>query len=581
MDAKTVAGLLAVLAIVPCTPRAAADMPWKTNGNLDTNPDYDFLGTINNLDLVLRTSNLERLRILNTGEAQFASDVAVAGNTDLSLDLTVGGNTSLALDLIVGGNSDFAGNVSIGGDVDIQSDLILSGYLGILGTNAQNDVPAAGYSFSSQGYGIPKAAKASAGPGFPQAPLHVQAVGPFDGNHVAIFESIGSASADGIAIMLANSHTNRDNNFVTFYNGSGTVTGRIEGFDLENGDWQDPPPLPTVGLGFTPPTFNSDFVDINFSGGSLPGLDIDFGVPPSFDFDHGSLPTLNFSLKPPFTFSEFPFSVTLPTQQEIEDLVCWSLENDIGDFLTLDPVSLAAAAIKVAASQICMDEGITYGTHGADYAEWLEKVDPQEHLQFGQLVGVHGGKVSLKTEGAEHVLAVSAKPAVLGNAPPPGREAAYEKIAMVGQVPVVVRGRVNPGDFIVPSGLNDGTAVAIAPDQLRLEQLPVILGRAWSGSTNDIYGFINVAVGVKGSEIADILARFDERLMAVESAGAVARDAEIDTLRHELEVRHDELCETQAELEELRAEVADLRNLTERLARLEGALEETAVASAK
>ena len=350
----------------------------------------------------------------------------------------------------------------------------------------------------------------------PEAPLHVEALGSYNGNHIAVFRSIGSSSADGIAIELDNEHTNAGNNFLTFYNGAGEAVGRVEGFDLENGDWIDPPPLPTIGLGLDPDIFNPSFVTYDWENGSLPSLNINFGEF-DFDFDPGSLPSLDIDIKSPIDFTVNPFEFDLPTVDELEDLMCWGLDNDVSDFLTLDPVSLAATALKVAAMQVCKDEGVTYGSKGADYAEWLPKLDPDAHLQFGQIVGIFGGKVSLKTDGADHIMAVSANPVVVGNTPPEAAQDQYIKVGFMGQVPVVVPGQVRIGDYIIPSGQEDGTAVAVSPEAIELEHLPKILGRAWSESNNDIYSMINVVIGVRSNEMAGILADYDERMRSLEA----------------------------------------------------------------
>lgn len=44
------------------------DDAWQTTGNTGTNPATNFLGTIDNQDLVVKTNNTERVRILSTGE---------------------------------------------------------------------------------------------------------------------------------------------------------------------------------------------------------------------------------------------------------------------------------------------------------------------------------------------------------------------------------------------------------------------------------------------------------------------------------------------------------------------------------
>ena len=44
---------------------------WRTTGNTGTNPTTNFLGTTDSQDLVLRTNNLERLRLTTTGRLEF------------------------------------------------------------------------------------------------------------------------------------------------------------------------------------------------------------------------------------------------------------------------------------------------------------------------------------------------------------------------------------------------------------------------------------------------------------------------------------------------------------------------------
>jgi len=524
-----------------------------------------------------------------------------------------------------------------------------------------------------------------------EALLHVEGEGTVCGEHVAFFHNTGrSRTGDGIAIQINNLHTNRDNNFITFFNGAKLVTGRIEGFDLQNGDWISPPPLPnlklSVNLGID---FNEDFLDlgalptaslvggrlpslsltggsfptanfspgsfpnINFTRGSLPSLTITGGSLPTASFNRGSLPSLSFSggqkpsasfttvtilgfsvptsfsffsgslpsatlnpgtrpslsfsggsfpnlnfqrgtlpkldvtggslpsltftggsfptlnvdpgafptlsfaggrlpsiQKSPFIFSTPSLTFNLPTPDELRDLFCWGLDNGIGTFMTMGAADIAATALKEAAIQVCKDEGVTYGSKGADYAEWLLKLDPKDTFQFGQIVGVHGGKVSLKTEGAEQIMAVSRAPVVVGNVPPSDEEANYVTVGFMGQLPVVVRGTVKLGDYIIPSGQEDGTATAISPDDLRLEHLGKTLGRAWSESDNDVYSLINVVIGLDGSEATVMLRRQHER-METQARRQVALAAENAQLQNEMMAVTAKLAGMLASLEKL------------------------------
>lgn len=396
----------------------------------------------------------------------------------------------------------------------------------------------------------------------PQAKLHIRGTGSFRGNHIAYFESTGSSSADGIAIQLSNSHTNIGNNFISFYNSSGTVTGRVEGFDLENGDWQNPPtfPIPTLivdpGITLNSNWFNTGlFPNINlstgtlpnavfskgtlpslsiswcgalgitypcslsFSKGSLPNLSFSKGTFPSLSVTGGSLPSLNSS---PINIGTPSLSVgNLPTLLDFENLMCWSMDWGISDFLTLDPVAIAANALKLAAAEKCKDEGVTYGSQGADYAEWLPKLDPKEQFRFGEIVGVYGGKISRKTVGAEQIMAVSLAPVVLGNLPPDNEKENYEKVGFMGKLPVVVRGKVMAGDYIIPSRFEDGTGIAVSPKNLLLSQVDKILGRAWSDSQSDIYGFVDVVIGVETNAATMILTKHQKLIQKQDQKYAV------------------------------------------------------------
>jgi len=512
----------------------------------------------------------------------------------------------------------------------------------------------------------------------PLSQLHVRGNGAddFAGNHVAFFENTSGPNADGIAIMINNPSTNRGNNYVTFLNGRRAVTGRIEGFDLESGDWIVPPPLPDIGVTLDPavsynpnwfnpgslptatfnrgqlptatfnrgtlptasltggalpslsfsggslpsatfnrgtlptvswndgslPSFSANYCNVvginvlcgfswsagstpslSFSGGSLPSLTFNRGSLPTATFSRGSFPNLSFSPgslptltfnggalpsltfsggslpsinSPPIVFGEPSLTFDLPTEAELEALFCWAEETGVTDFLQLDPVSLAVANIRQEVAKRCKDEGVTYGSKGADYAEWLPKLNPEDRFQIGQIVGVIGGKVSLKTEGAEQIMAVSRAPVVIGNVPPEDEKHKYTTVGFMGQLPVVVRGKAKAGDYIVPSGLEDGTAVAVSPEELELKHLGRTLGRAWSDSDNDIYSLVNVAIGLNGNEEKIILEKQHDRIEA-HSRQQVALAAENIQLRSELAAMQVEMRNVLAMVRKLEDQTRD------------------------
>ena len=163
--------------------------------------------------------------------------------------------------------------------------------------------------------------------------------------------------------------------------------------------------------------------------------------------------------------------------------------------------------------------GVSYESGSGDYAEWLERVSPQEDLSYGEVVGVTGGKISRNTIGVDHVMVVSKAPIVLGNMPEPNREKDFEKVAFMGQVPVRVMGKVSVGDYILPSGYNDGLAKAVAPARMRLQDYNQIVGVAWESGNASTLNMVNVAVGLNQNDM---------------SAQLIKQQAEIDMMKQQL-----------------------------------------------
>ena len=166
--------------------------------------------------------------------------------------------------------------------------------------------------------------------------------------------------------------------------------------------------------------------------------------------------------------------------------------------------------------------GVTLASGGADFAECLEKIDPAAEFESGEIVGVYGGRISKQTEGADHVLVITGRSVVLGNAPREELRHLFAEVAFLGQVPVRVRGAVAAGDYIVPSGQADGTGVAIAPEDLTVADLSQIVGKAWTGTqaaqnrrgrvTNGPSGTVNVAIGLKSTDQQAMVDAFNRQL---------------------------------------------------------------------
>ena len=149
-----------------------------------------------------------------------------------------------------------------------------------------------------------------------------------------------------------------------------------------------------------------------------------------------------------------------------------------------------------------LNVGVAFESGSGDYAEWLERAEGVNDLTFAQVVGVRGGKISLDTRNADHLMVISRSPIVLGNMPAAGKEENYEKVAFMGQVPVRVVGSVAVGDYILPSGNNDGMAVARHPAKMRPADYAEIIGVAWEADQGRMSSLINVAVGINTNDLA-------------------------------------------------------------------------------
>jgi hypothetical protein len=154
--------------------------------------------------------------------------------------------------------------------------------------------------------------------------------------------------------------------------------------------------------------------------------------------------------------------------------------------------------------------GIDYTSGGADFAEELPVAQDAEPPAPAEIVGVRGGTASLNTDAADRVMIASTAPIMTGNAEPgpkaeKGRRVA---VAFVGQVPAKVRGTAEPGDLIVASGEDDGTARAVDPADYRRSEHGPIAGQAWSAKPAEEIGEVTVAVGLgRSGAVAEQLAK--------------------------------------------------------------------------
>ncbi len=158
--------------------------------------------------------------------------------------------------------------------------------------------------------------------------------------------------------------------------------------------------------------------------------------------------------------------------------------------------------------------GVTYSTSGGDFAEYLPLREIYEQIEAGDIVGLFAGSISRTTQGTDRLRVVSTAPAIVGNMPEDSRLDLHRVVAFLGQVPVKVRGAVQAGDYIVPSGLNDGTGLAVNPDDLTPSQYGQIVGVAWESSSEESVKPITIEVGMHtaASHLAELHEQKDRQI---------------------------------------------------------------------
>ncbi len=147
--------------------------------------------------------------------------------------------------------------------------------------------------------------------------------------------------------------------------------------------------------------------------------------------------------------------------------------------------------------------GVVLGGSGTEVALWLPKRDPSEVMAPGDLIGVVDGQATRDTAAAERVLVVAGSAMLAGADPGQEQRGGYVLATVLGLASVRVNGPLHAGDFIVPSGRNDGMGIAVAPDALTLDQAARIAGRAWTSDLAEGSRLAAAAIGFDGADDAD------------------------------------------------------------------------------
>ncbi|MES2881394.1 MAG: hypothetical protein V4676_04540 [Bacteroidota bacterium] len=537
---------------------------WTTFGNTGTNPVDAALGTADAADLIIISSDVERIRVLKEGNIEVKRSMIVGANltvdstTDLNSTLNVDGPTDLnstlnvnnkkatkltgtlqvdsttnikgnffvseakpsvltgtlrldsnatfkqklildneALEqdtasLIPSGALQVSGGVGIGGNITIAGDARIGGGLSLSklkvtgDTQSENDTTGALVVVGGVGIGrqvniggsttINNSLTVNAGTS--QVAINGGSSGAQD--DASAYPLVISGKKQGIQIKLTEAATpNNTNNFITFKDQGGTTRGRIEGQTIEDLDndplhkWDNAEHLRNIAVATASALMSAkELFAATADIRACVGLGVCVTSPP-----------IGVIIVKSIIFAVRVFDVAYQTNRYID------FKSSRGNLV-----------------------GVVYSSSAGDYAEWLPRTFSAGKMKPGQVIGVHKGEISFNTVGADRVLVVSTNPIVLGNAPEEERKGMFEKVAFLGQVPVIVTGVVTAGDYILASNNNDGLAVAKHPEDLTIDDLSNFIGIAWTSSDKLSEKTVKVAIGISNNDLKSIVTQIEKKL---------------------------------------------------------------------
>ncbi|OUR91102.1 hypothetical protein A9Q87_11550 [Flavobacteriales bacterium 34_180_T64] len=521
---------------------------WSLKGNSNSDALVDKLGTTDSTDLVIVTDNIERLRItadgqIITGDGKFTigGNLEVQGDsTRINKDLYVGRNVVLNFDdgfdprgeTINHGKFTAKDSLIVEGYSLFKSDVTLDKNLNVLDSTISRSL-------------LVKDELA-------------------DGGFLATFENIDTGQGDGINIKLGKTHPGWDGsayinatnpvaeyfdiniqnvrdavtgaNAFTFTDAlelipavliAGTACGLLEQLVEELNDAIGLPYLIELPALCVTVDYEVGEVTVCVPGfGSPTELFNVPAIPTDFcpDIPSLSMPNISFvnvtnSLTNDNHYIEFTDkdNRSLGSVRAVS-ITEWGnnyfngvwLSGFIQKSVGIDPLDAITGIVNVA-STIADDYnkiGVEYTSGNGDYAEWLERLNPNEFISKGDIVGVIGGKITKNLENAEQIMAVSEKPIMLGNIPEKSKEFLGNNVAFMGQIPVKVIGKVSSGDYIIAYSDVPGYGIAKSPSKVTIEDTKYIVGRSWQTNLESGPKMVNTVIGVHNGDYLKIIKKF-------------------------------------------------------------------------
>ena len=339
---------------------------------------------------------------------------------------------------------------------------------------------------------------------------------PVPTNYMALFDgsTSGMSKSNGIKIRVnqGNGQVSNSNEFITFENNAGQLVGRIRGEN--SSDWtSDGFKAQERGEKiYEVSTASIAAVHATLKAVNETGLAIGDWVLVGSKF----IPDSWMVFWPGIDWGDVPANSWRAAQQTAEGSNAWFAAG-----LNIAEAAASATRLGIWDSNLNSDHGdyggISYASGNGDYAEYIPRLNIKERFSPRQIVGIKNGFVTLNTANADHLMVISTAPIVLGNEPLEENIYRYEKVAFLGQVPVDILGTVESGDYILPSGDNDGFGIAVNPDEIEFDQIVNIVGLAWESGSDPYFNTVNVAVGLDQSGSAQKIVALRDQLGRMQS----------------------------------------------------------------